>query len=169
VLGVGTGTYNPSGTVTRGQVASMLARQFTLAGRLPTTAPDAFADDNGTTHEPAINAMAKAGVVTGTGPGRFEPNRGLTRDQMASILVRAQEALLGKPLPTGTSPFIDLGGNVHEPAIVKAYAAKLATGTTASTYAPSKPVTRAQMAMFLIRSLDRLVTASVVKPTGTLV
>ncbi len=62
------------------------------------------------------------------------------------------------------SPFIDLGGNVHAPSIVKAYSAKLATGTTASTYAPSNPVTRAQMAMFLIRSLDRLVQASVVKP-----
>lgn len=166
VLGVGPNTFNPSGTVTRGQVASMLAREFALAGKLPPNAPDAFGDDKGSTHETAINAMASAGVVNGTGPGRFEPHRGLTRDQMASILVRAQETLLGKPLPAGTSPFIDLGGNVHGPSIVKAYSAKLATGTTASTYAPSNPVTRAQMAMFLIRSLDRLVQASVVKPGG---
>ena len=165
VLGVAPDRYNPAGTVSRGQLASMLAREFTLAGKLPRTAPDAFGDDNGSTHEAAINAMASAGVVNGTGPGRFEPNRGLTRDQMASILVRAQEALLGKPLTEGTSPFIDLGGNVHASSIVKAYTAKLATGTTASTYAPSSPVTRAQMAMFLIRSLDRLVQADVVDRT----
>jgi len=166
VLGVAPNTYRPAGTVTRGQVASMLAREFALAGKLPQNAPDAFADDNGTTHEAAINAMASGGVVHGTAPGRFEPGRGLTRDQMASILVRAQEKLLGKTLPAGSSPFLDLGGNVHAPAIVKAYSAKLATGTTASTYAPSSAVTRAQMAMFLIRSLDRLVQASVVKPGG---
>jgi hypothetical protein len=164
VQGTSPGAFSPARTVTRGQVAAMLARQFALAGKLPKGAPNAFSDDDGTTHEAAIDAMAALGVVQGTGPGRFAPERGLTRDQMAAVLVRAQEALTGKRLAEGTTPFVDVAGNVHTAAIAKAYVAKLASGTTASTYAPAGAVTRAQMAMFLIRSLDRLVQAGIVEP-----
>ena len=83
---------------------------------------------------------------------------------MAAILVRAQESLTGKPLPTGTSPFIDLGGNVHAPSIVKAYSAKLATGTTASTYAPSNASRVIQSGtMIMVVQSQRDVSRPVVK------
>jgi hypothetical protein len=77
--------YCPMTEVTRGQMASFLMRTL----RLPAATRDYFADDNGTMHEGAINALAGAGVTGGCSTGRFCPNSAVTREQMAGFLYRA--------------------------------------------------------------------------------
>lgn len=77
--------YCPTSKVTRGQMASFLAR--TLA--LPAATRDWFRDDNGTTHEADINRLAEAGVTGGCADGRFCPSQSVTREQMAAFLRRA--------------------------------------------------------------------------------
>ncbi len=77
--------YCPTTTVTRGQMASFLARALSL----PIPARDYFWDDNGTTHEGAVNALAAAGITGGCAAGRFCPSSPVTREQMAGFLHRA--------------------------------------------------------------------------------
>jgi hypothetical protein len=77
--------YCPLGGVTRGQMASFLARALNL----PAATRDWFRDDNGTMHEGAINRLAQAGITGGCAAGRFCPTSYVTREQMAGFLHRA--------------------------------------------------------------------------------
>lgn len=77
--------YCPGSVVTRGQMASFLARALSL----PAATRDWFRDDNGTTHEGAINRLADAGITGGCKTGAFCPTAAVTREQMAGFLHRA--------------------------------------------------------------------------------
>jgi uncharacterized protein YkwD len=77
--------YCPTRWVTRGQMASFLARAL----ELPAPSRDHFADDDGSTHEDAINRLADAGIASGCTSSRFCPDRLVTREQMAAFLRRA--------------------------------------------------------------------------------
>lgn len=78
-------TYCPTATVTRGQMASFLARAFSLPS--PTT--DYFTDDNASIHQFDINRVAEAGITTGCTATTYCPNSSVTRGQMAAFLHRA--------------------------------------------------------------------------------
>jgi hypothetical protein len=64
--------------------------------------PDAFTDDTnggdphgaGTDNEQAIDALANAGVVQGTGGGLYRPSGTVTRGQMASFFARFIQLLV---------------------------------------------------------------------------
>lgn len=77
--------YCPGAVVTRGQMASFLARAL----RLPAATRDWFGDDNGSMHEGSINRLAEAGITGGCASGRFCPGAPVTREQMAGFLHRA--------------------------------------------------------------------------------
>lgn len=81
------GCYRPGAPVTRGQMASFLARSENLAEGGATD----FCDIAGNTHEGAIVAIAGAGIAQGDKDGCFNPDDDVTRAQMASFLVRALE------------------------------------------------------------------------------
>ncbi len=83
--GCADGLYCPDENVTRGQMASFLQRAFGL----PSGSFDFFADDRGSVHEPAINAVAAAGITMGCSAGRYCPGETVTRAQMASFISRA--------------------------------------------------------------------------------
>ena len=83
--GCATARYCPLSAVTRGQMASFLARALDL----PPATGDHFSDDDGLTHEDAINRLADAGIASGCSSGRFCPDRSVTREQMAAFLHRA--------------------------------------------------------------------------------
>ena len=119
--------------------------------------PDAFDDDDGTTHEANINALAGADVVGGRGARTFEPNTIVTRDQMAAFLVRTFTFRTGATLPAGSDSFSDDTGNTHEANINRAATAGFAAGTSTGKYSPRAIVRRDQMATFLARTLDKLV------------
>jgi hypothetical protein len=83
--GCAPGLYCPADDVSRGQMASFLARAFDL----PATATDYFTDDTGTTHEGNINRIAAAGITTGCTATTYCPKADVTRGQMAAFLRRA--------------------------------------------------------------------------------
>ena len=85
--GCGGGRYCPTISVSRGEMATFLVRALGL----PKASRDYFWDDNGSPHEPAINALAQAGITIGCGSGRYCPWGGLTRGEMATFLVRGLE------------------------------------------------------------------------------
>ena len=64
--------FCPDGLVSRAQMATFLARALDL----PAATRDWFDDDDGTTHESAINRIAEAGITGGCGPRSYCPTRG---------------------------------------------------------------------------------------------
>lgn len=102
VSGVGPRRYAPSDPLTRGQMASLLVRAYTYrSGTALSASRDHFADDDGTTHEPAINRAAEARFTNGTAPGVYSPWASVTRAHMASFLRSVLDVLVdeGKTAP----------------------------------------------------------------------
>jgi glucose/arabinose dehydrogenase len=78
-------SYCPSAPVTRAEMASFLDRAFGF----PPTGNDYFSDDEGSTHENAINRLREANVTSGCTPATYCPQASTTRAQMAAFLHRA--------------------------------------------------------------------------------
>ncbi|MBW3620288.1 MAG: S8 family serine peptidase [Actinobacteria bacterium] len=149
--------YGPEVAVTRGQMAGFLARLVRVAGgSLPTANPDAFADDDGTTHEASIDALAAVGIVEGTASGGYRPHAEVNRAQMATFLARTYAHVAGATLPDGPDAFTDDDGNPHEDNIDRVVAAGIAKGLADGSYGPTLRVRRDQMASFLVRLVQAL-------------
>jgi uncharacterized secreted protein with C-terminal beta-propeller domain len=157
--------FDPAGAVTRGQMASFLARAVRRSGgELAASPGDRFADDVHSAHHFSINRLAQAGIVHGR-DGEFAPDAPVTRAQMAAFLVRTYEQRTGEELPSRPDAFSDDDASVHEDAIDKAAAAGLARGTGDGRYSPDAPVLRGQMAAFLARTLEAVVRTGEVSQT----
>jgi hypothetical protein len=156
-----TTTYEPARAVTRAQMATFLARTIEKAGgRLPTSPSDAFVDDSGAgAHQLSINRLAAAGVLSGKADGRFDPYAVVTREQMATFLVKTFQEITGRDLTPGEDYFSDDNGSLHEPSIGKVAKAGFAGGVSSGGFAPRAATDRGQMATFLARMLDLLVEA----------
>lgn len=80
--------FCPDAPIKRGQLASLLYKAFDLPA-----GPDAFTDDNGSSHEAAINAVAAAGISSGCDAAKklYCPTVAVSREVIASFLHRAFE------------------------------------------------------------------------------
>jgi len=163
--------YGPQLAVTRGQMASFIAREIDTANTLeagegvaelaPYDGSNAFSDvADGNVHLAAINRLARVGITAGGPDGRpaheFGPNLPVTRAQMASFVNRGHALLTGGPLVTTADYFTDDDGDIHEPNINGIASEGIAVGDSVATYRPRAHVTRGQMAAFLIRHLADL-------------
>ena len=107
-------------------------------------------------HQPAVDALAEWGYFeeTGCDTDMFCPWDPIERWVMAVWLVR----VVGhKPLPTGTSQFDDVEADQWwSPYVERLVKLKVTTGckTEPLRYCPDRPVTRAQMATFLVLAFD---------------
>jgi hypothetical protein len=143
-------------------MATFLLRLLDKVGiELPEAPEDAFGDDDGGTHEDAINRLAAAGLIDGTSDGEYSPREAVSRGQMASLLIRIVQHAQGAELPDGADYFADDDGSTHEDAINRAARAGLSTGRKAGHYVPGAKLTRAQAATFLARALDLLAESGV--------
>ena len=100
-------------------------------------------------YEPVLWAV-KNGVTTGTSPTTFSPNDPCTRAQVVTFLWRSA----GKPEPTKTdNPFKDVAADqYYYKAVLWAVEEGITTGTSATTFSPDAPCTRAQVVTFLWRA-----------------
>lgn len=95
ISGRSDGTFDPTATVSRGQMAAFLARAIPLTTGAPlTNTVDYFPDDSGDTHERSINRLTATAVVGGTADGTYRSAAPVRRDQMASFLARALDVSL---------------------------------------------------------------------------
>ena len=82
--GEGEGRFAPNRAITRAEFVTILGRK---AGITPTGASTAFGDVKADAYYAPYVAWAESkGIVKGTGFGKFEPNRTITREEMAVIL-----------------------------------------------------------------------------------
>ena len=94
----------------------------------------------------AIAWLVEAKITGGTGPGKYSPNAGVTRAQMAQFLW----ANADKPAPTASHGFTDVtASHWANTAIAWLVEAEITGGTGPGKYSPNARVTRAQMAQFL--------------------
>jgi hypothetical protein len=144
--------FCPNDPVTRGQMAAFIVRAL----ELPRTSDDFFNDDNGTTFENQINQIAAAEITLGCNPpsnSKFCPDRGMTRGEMASLLARTFPELMPDD---AENAFTDDNSSVHEAKIDLIAAANITRGCNPPSnthYCPNEPVSRAEMATFLVRAL----------------
>lgn len=138
--------------VTRGELAAFLDRAL----HFPGTTEDHFTDDNGSTFENNIDKLAESGVTLGCNPPdntQFCPDRGVTRGEMASLLVRSFPDLVPD---NADNAFNDDNSSVHEANINRIADAGITKGCDPpdnTHFCPNEEVTREQMATFLVRAL----------------
>jgi hypothetical protein len=113
-----------------------------------------FLDDDEMSQEPYIEALAASGITKGCNPpdnDLFCPTQSVTRGQVASFLVRA----LGVPPAPEPDRFIDDDDSPHAADIDALVAAGITRGCNPpdnTEFCPERPVTRGEMAAFLVRA-----------------
>ena len=98
----------------------------------------------------AVKWAVENGVTNGTTATTFSPNAACTRGQIVTFLWRAA----GSPAPkTTVNPFTDVAADAYyAKAVLWAVENGITNGTTAATFSPDAPCTRAQAVTFLFRS-----------------
>ena len=98
----------------------------------------------------AVNWAVEKDITTGTSATTFSPNASCTRAQIVTFLWRAS----GSPEPkTASNPFTDVAANAYYcKAVLWAVENGITTGTSATTFSPDAPCTRAQGVTFLWRA-----------------
>ena len=149
------GLFCPGRVVTRAQMMAFLARALGVEGDAAALT-SRFADVPGSAwYSPYLERLADLGVVEPYEDGTFRPSEPLTRRDMAVFLARAFPHISPVAEPAGA--FEDVPADAPGAAEVEAVlAAGVTRGCSAEPmrYCPEEPVTRAQMASFLIRALE---------------
>ena len=83
--GMGNGTFAPTGTTTRAQIVQIL---YNLEGTPAVSGTTPFTDLTANWYKPAILWAYQNNVVAGTSPTTFDPERPVTREQIAVILTQ---------------------------------------------------------------------------------
>lgn len=154
-LGCGGPSYCPDVAVTRDQMAAFIIRALGMPNP-PTPAFQRFADVPPSNPFYAfIEQMALRGITAGCGGSNYCPSTAVTRDQMAAFMIRA----LGETnvLAPSTQRFNDVPpSNLFYRFVDRMAVTQVTLGCSASPplYCPSDPVTRRQMAAFLVRAFN---------------
>jgi len=154
--GCGNGNYCPLDLVTRAQMAVFLERGMNGSSFAPPAATGTVFLDVGAGDFAAsfIEQLAADGITAGCGNSNYCPNAEVTRDQMAVFLLRAKHgAAYIPPPPTGV--FTDVPPSKFAAAWIEQLAAEgITAGCGGGNYCPESPVTREQMAVFLVRTFE---------------
>lgn len=169
--GTGQDSYSPQAEVTREQMASFLVRTYEkVSGSRVQVTRDWFTDDNNSIHENGINKLREIGITFGCNPpdnSRFCPKDSVTREQMASFLIRTYQKATGSRVSASKDYFNDDDNSVHENNINRLAKLGITAGCNPpdnTRYCPKNAVTRAQMATFLMREVGQFVRLGLVDP-----
>ena len=89
VSGDGTGRFLPERVMTRGELAAMLASAFQFP--VPENATPFSDVDPDAWYAPAVAAVTARDFLTGTGEGKFQPERPLTNQELYPVLAALAE------------------------------------------------------------------------------
>ena len=95
VTGVGEGRFDPDGTLTREQAATMLSRLAAAMGRPLTAQAPTFADSAAvsTWAVDAVGQMQGSGIMGGVGDNVFDPQGSYSREQSMLTMLRLYESV----------------------------------------------------------------------------
>ncbi|MCY9597385.1 hypothetical protein PC41400_08855 [Paenibacillus chitinolyticus] len=144
------GTFQPGKGISRAELAAILARLF--ANETSAAAQNPFADVPATHWASQyVTAVFGGKLMDGYPDGKFNPERILTRAEMATILVKLKQL----PAVQGTSAFTDVQGHWAAENIRKAEKAGLLAGFEDGTFRPDQALTRAQAVVIFNKLLGR--------------
>lgn len=88
IKGDGNGNFNPSGKLTRAEMASMLVNAYHLQEKVAGNPPTLFNDVKGHWGEKYVNTLVELGVSNGYGDDYWKPNQTITRAETVSLVAR---------------------------------------------------------------------------------
>ena len=110
-----------------------------------------YADVSSNHHQEAIAVMQAVGVMVGDQNGNFNPDKQVTRAEMAVVMSN----LLGlkvEDFKNASIPFTDVP-EWARPYVAACYAAGVTSGTSATTYGSNDPVTAVQASLMMMKAL----------------
>lgn len=143
--------YKPTQTVTRGEAAKMVVL---ATGNKPLkVSQSSFADIKVDSWVSGyVEQAVKLGYFTAYSGNKFEPNIGLTRNEMAKVLSIAYKLDVEKYKDLEI-PFTDISkSNSYYKYIAAVYYNGIAVGTSTTKFSPTTFVTREQFALFVARA-----------------
>lgn len=150
--------YCPEDTITRAQMAIFLLRGIHGPDYVPPAATGSIFEDVPASYWAAswIEQLKADGITGGCDEDSFCPDQPVTRAQMAIFLLRAKYSSSYTPPTVGASTgFTDVPLDHWAAAWIKQLAFEgITTGCGAGNYCPEEPVSRSQMAVFLIRTFN---------------
>ncbi|NMO97600.1 5'-nucleotidase C-terminal domain-containing protein [Paenibacillus lemnae] len=159
IKGVSKDQYAPERNISRAEFAAMLVRVLNETG---SGTSSVFKDvEAGSWYAEAVSIAANAGWVNGSGNGRFEPGREITREEMA---IMAANALQGKDVLSTIDKDVELKGfadrgeitSYAEVSFAQLISAGILGGVAEGKLAPKGMASRAQAAVIMSRILDRV-------------
>lgn len=156
MIGVGNARFAPNGTMTRGQLMTVLYR---MAGMPESEWNMPFADVKADQYDAKPIAWAyEAGIAKGMTATAFAPNAPVTREQMVTFLARYAQLQGVDTTGSGELNFADAGSvsGYAQEAMVWAVTAGLVQGMGNGKLAPKDSATRAQMATILMRFCENI-------------
>ena len=157
LTGTGDATFSPDSTITRGMFVTALGR---LSGIDPAAYPSSsrFSDVPATAYyAPFVEWAASKEIVNGTGAASFEPDRPVTREEMAVIMQR-YAGKLGYTLPKEREAeiFTDNATITSDmkDAVQAMQQAGVMNGKGGRLFAPKDTATRAEAAAVLRRFVE---------------
>lgn len=171
VGGNGDGTFGPDSQLTRAAFVKMLVNADGLVSQPGDSAGFTDAASHWVVQQGYLGAAVKAGIVKlgDYAGGRFEPDRAITRDEIAMLVVRAlgleaqaqaeNVAVSSGEASIDGSLFSDAGQWSHAGYAVTAIHSGIVRGYLEAdgsyTFRPTRTATRAEAVTMIVRMLDR--------------
>ena len=142
--------FRPNTKLNRAQAAVMFQRALELP--TPTNVTSFNDVKKGLYYTEAVAATNQANIFKGKSDGTFGPDDLLSREQMATLLVRVLNL---KPIPSVDVVINDLDKihSAHRDDVVTLYQHGITKGKSGNVYDPKGEVTRAEFSVFVVRSL----------------
>ena len=144
------GNVHPAGEVVTFSIDQSLKATWKDTAEVDVT--QMFTDVTKNWAYPGIQYCVTHQLMSGVGGNLFAPKMTTTRAQIVQILYNLE----GEPKVSGTTPFTDLTQNWYKDAVLWAYQTGVVVGTSATTFAPDRPVTREQIAVILMEYMTRV-------------
>jgi hypothetical protein len=152
-------TYCGNDNITQAQMAVFVVRSVMGSDNFSYTTTPYFTDEPATDlYFPWVQKMQDLGIALSCGTNQFCPNTPVTRGQMAVLIIRGRYGTSVPPNFPTTPAFTDVPGTYsYFSWIQKMKQVGITTGCSPTTYCPDTPVTRGQMAVFIMRGMFNLV------------
>ena len=162
-VGTGTNSFSPNTGMTRAMLATVIGRLYERSyGALSTAGANAFTDcDYDGWYGSYIDWCSENGIITGVGGGKFEPNRQVTRQEMAAMLYR-----FAKFMGVMATNLTGIQLNYPDTADIASWATEAATycqstgiigGRDGGVFSPKGTATRAEVATIIERFIEQVV------------
>jgi subtilisin family serine protease len=158
INGVDAGVFAPDRQVTRAEFSAMLGRALGLTEKGEARPFSDVAIDSW--YHDAVYQAFQAGIVEGTDKASFAPDKTITREQMAVMVMRALEYASGEKLQSSSispvSAFKDTADMAEwaRPYIQAASSAGLLNGKSDGSFHPTSATTRAEAVVVLKRLMN---------------